>query len=402
MNQRIGNLLLDVRGAARASAVIAARGDWPPHAPFSAVAAAGLAVAVCRSCDRGSDSDHLRAMQASSLVTTVGSIAPQGDRIAFCGAVRVGGAAAWLQVLVPGPDAPGRVAGECDTLGAAALGALKTLIELQGINLEGTGLTRALAHAVLTAQDDERERLSHEIHDRIAQSLVAVFQQLQVVESMTETMPKISRAVVRCSTLTRQVTREVRTIISDLYPPGLVEMGLGVLIAEDLRHFAEQSGCRVKTEALTEARFEREVELTIYRIFREAVMNVQRHAQAKRLQVGFTQSGGEVTLRVVDDGVGFAFEAMRAHRIGGLRIMQRRAELAGGTCEVESQPGRGERGEGDGPDPDLGGRIQSNRRRPPVNRPGGLGRVSGECRPSGGRPRPGALRYPPAVQPSGG
>ncbi|MBI3974697.1 MAG: ATP-binding protein [Chloroflexi bacterium] len=198
-----------------------------------------------------------------------------------------------------------------------------------------------LIQAALAAQDAEREKLAYEVHDRIAQSLVTIFQQLQLVEVMTEALPDVHRAVVRCSSLTRQVTREVRHIIHDLYPPGLAEMGLKALLADDLRHMANETGCQVVLDTPLQRRLRQETELVIYRIFREALTNVQRHAQAQQVRVSLQLTAQEVCLEVQDDGTGFDLSAQESRRIGGLRSMHRRAELAGGHCRIESAPRRG-------------------------------------------------------------
>ncbi|MBI2857310.1 MAG: response regulator [Chloroflexi bacterium] len=195
---------------------------------------------------------------------------------------------------------------------------------------------------LVQAQDDEREWTALEVHDRIAQSLASIFQQLQVLEGMTRPYPEIRQAVVRSSLWCREVIWEARNIMYDLWPPVLEELGLVPAMEEDLRHLAEEASCQVEKVLSAADRFPRAVELTLYRVFHEAVVNIRRHARARTVKVSLVNRGDGVSLEVRDDGVGFDVQAALARpRVGGLLSMRRRTELARGTWHLESQPGGG-------------------------------------------------------------
>lgn len=204
-------------------------------------------------------------------------------------------------------------------------------------------LQAELRHA-LAAQDEEREWIALEVHDRIAQTLASVFQQLQTLEGLARLYPEIRQAAVRGSHLCREVIKEARNIMNDLQPPLLEDLGLVPAMEEELRQAAERTHWRVEETLSLAGRPSRGVELTLYRIFREALVNIQRHARATKVRVALHEEGAGVRLQVLDNGSGFDVkDASERKRVGGLISMRRRAEVGGGVCQIQSEPGRGTR-----------------------------------------------------------
>lgn len=199
--------------------------------------------------------------------------------------------------------------------------------------------------ASIAAGEEEREWISCEIHDRIAQTLASVFQQLQIVQSLIPGHPHARQAAARASALLREAIRETRTIMNDLHPPILDELGAAPLIREELHQFHEATGCRTRLYIDYPVRPFRDVEVVLYRIFHEALANVRKHAPAAGTVIVTLKSGkGVASLRLRDDGPGFDSDAVaRAGRVGGLLSMRRRAEILGGAFDVTSVAGRGTR-----------------------------------------------------------
>jgi signal transduction histidine kinase len=196
----------------------------------------------------------------------------------------------------------------------------------------------------ITAQDEEREWIALEVHDRIAQTLAAIFQQLQSVEGMARSYPEMRQAAVRGSLLCREAIQEARNIMNDLQPPVLNELGLVPAMEDELRRLAEETSSQVTQALILVDRPSRTVEVTLYRIFREALVNIHRHARATAVEVSLTGRGEGASLEIRDNGIGFVVEeAMAKKRVGGLLSMRRRAELAGGAWHLQSQPGNGTR-----------------------------------------------------------
>ena len=194
------------------------------------------------------------------------------------------------------------------------------------------------ATASIAAQEEERQWIAYEVHDRIAQTLASVFQQLQTLESMTRDDSQARQVAVRASVLLREAIREARNIMNDLHPPVLEEFGVVPLIEEELRHLQEDAGCRATFDASYLVRPSRDVEVVLYRIFHEALTNIRRHAaSATHVAVTLACRDHGICLQVQDNGPGFDVEAaMQRKRVGGLMSMRRRAEIVGGTFEVTS------------------------------------------------------------------
>lgn len=232
-------------------------------------------------------------------------------------------------------------AAQADSLRSISL-AVPLLMWLASI-LEIHSLRESLRRAI-AAHDEEMEWIALEVHDRIAQTLASAFHQLQAVEGLTGSYPEVHQAVVRGSLLCRDAVREARNIMDDLRPPILDELGLLPAMQGDLRRLAGRPGWRVSEAMSFQKRLPRAGELTLYRIFREALLNIQRHAQPTEVGVVLRERGGGVQLEVSDNGGGFDVrKAMEENRVGGLLSMRRRAEMAGGTWRIESSPGHGTR-----------------------------------------------------------
>lgn len=201
---------------------------------------------------------------------------------------------------------------------------------------------RALAEAV-RAHDEEREWIALEVHDRIAQTLASVFQQLQAMEGLARSHPAIRRVAVRGSLLCRDAIREARNIMNDLRPPILEEAGLIPALEEELDRFSDEARCTVvRRFEPPVGNVQRPIEVTVYRIFREAIGNIRRHAGATLVEVSLVGDGAGIRLEVIDNGHGFdPVHAMTKKPVGGLLSMRRRAEVAGGTLCLESRPGEG-------------------------------------------------------------
>ncbi|MFH1560133.1 MAG: ATP-binding protein [Chloroflexota bacterium] len=202
-----------------------------------------------------------------------------------------------------------------------------------------------MAEASCEAQKRERQSIAFEVHDRIAQSLVSVFQQLQVLESMTRADSQMGKVVARASGALQEAIHECRNIMNDLHSPSLKQYGIVSLIKEELRRFQRDVNCRVMSYTDYQVTLSPDVEMALYRIFQEALMNIRRHApSARNVVVSLRCRRKTVSFQVHDDGPGFdAKAAAQDIRVGGITSMRRRAEAIGGSLEVTSFPGYGAR-----------------------------------------------------------
>jgi signal transduction histidine kinase len=201
--------------------------------------------------------------------------------------------------------------------------------------------THALALEQL-ATSRERHRIAREIHDTLAHTLTALAVQLEAIRALWTNEPESARAMVeRSLATTRAGLSETRRTLQALRASPIEDLGLVLA----LRNLAENAVARtdaaltldLPTEPLT---MPAELEHGLFRIAEESMENMVRHAQAHQVTLALQSQDDGVTLRVSDDGCGFEV-AQTPESAFGLRGLQERAKMLGGTLAVESAPGHG-------------------------------------------------------------
>ena len=210
---------------------------------------------------------------------------------------------------------------------------------------------QSYAADVLRGQEDERARLAHELHDETVQALIALDQQLQLIERTARRDP--SAALIKLAEL-REMTAgaidDVRRVIRDLRPIYLEDLGLAPALDMLVQSLHQPDRLEAAFSIEGEARrLVPERELAVYRIVQEALNNVVKHAQAQHVQVHlrFDTIASDATLSATirDDGVGFAMpdrvDALTDRGHFGLIGMRERAELIGARLAIHASPGQG-------------------------------------------------------------
>ena len=203
-------------------------------------------------------------------------------------------------------------------------------------------LHRELALQLQSAADAERLRFAHELHDDIAQKLAALKIQLEL-DHLQKAEGRASGDFVPA---VDQLIADVRALSRSLRPAPFEEGQLIPALAMLARSEGRRAGLRVLVDAQTdEVRLSRDAELACYRVVREAVTNIVKHARAHHLAVSALTHADVFAVRVVDDGTGFdvAPAARQAVLDGhlGLIGMQERLEQVGGTLRIRSRRGGG-------------------------------------------------------------
>ena len=199
---------------------------------------------------------------------------------------------------------------------------------------------RRLSRRVFEVSEEERQRLSRELHDRIGQPLAALRINLHVLR---ERFPaQASAELDRQAALVEELIRLVRVLTAELRPPELDSIGL----AAALRNYADQASARYGfvVDVLGsefEPRLPRVAERALFRIAQEALANAAKHARAETVTIELEQEAGAARVCVADDGKGF--DAAQRRDGFGLHTMRERAEEAGGRLEIESAEGIGTR-----------------------------------------------------------
>jgi signal transduction histidine kinase len=189
----------------------------------------------------------------------------------------------------------------------------------------------------------ERNRLAHELHDTLAHTLSGVTVQLEAVDALWETDPTAAHTLLDQSlATTRTGLTETRRALQALRASPLEDLGLALAV----RHLAESLAARTGLTLDLQLPEQLDdlnpvVEQCIYRVAQEALANVDRHANANHLRVELNRDNQHLTLTITDNGGGFTPDEVNADGQFGLKGMQERAEMVGGTLEVNSQPGQG-------------------------------------------------------------
>lgn len=198
---------------------------------------------------------------------------------------------------------------------------------------------RDSARRALAAQEAERRRVAHELHDEVGQSLTAVVLEL---ERMSREAPPSLREEIEYSKGTASASLDdVRRIARRLRPEALDDLGLISALTSLSDRVSQASGVAVHRRfdhALP--RLDSEVELVLYRIAQESITNAVRHGDPASITIALEHIDSVVRLVIADDGAGFDL-GRREQRDGGLRGMRERAVLIGARLAIETGPGRG-------------------------------------------------------------
>ncbi len=195
---------------------------------------------------------------------------------------------------------------------------------------------------MLQASDHERQLISYDIHDGLAQLLSAAIMQLQIHEYLRDhEAGKAETAYDAGVELLKQAHSEARRLISGVRPPVLDEAGVAVAISHLVHEAKRPKGPQIVYYDNVEFdRLPPILENAVYRIAQEAVTNACQYSESEKVKVSLVQEGEDLCLEVRDWGVGFDPESVDQGRFG-LEGMRERARLLGGNLAVESEPGKG-------------------------------------------------------------
>jgi signal transduction histidine kinase len=193
--------------------------------------------------------------------------------------------------------------------------------------------------ATATAREEERRRMRRDLHDGLGPALAAVALQAETARDLVRADPAAAEALLdRLVPRLNDAVSDVRTLVHDLRPPTLDELGLAGSVRELATRFATPTRT-VHVEAGELDALPAAVDLAAYRIVAESLTNAAKHAGASSVRLALSRSTESLQVRVTDDGVGVDATAPAGI---GLRSMRERAEELGGTCSVHpGDDGRG-------------------------------------------------------------
>jgi PAS domain S-box-containing protein len=203
---------------------------------------------------------------------------------------------------------------------------------------------RALAASLLTAQEEDRRRVSRELHDQICQQLASLAIDMG---GLAADPPPPEDAQSRLKALQARVVKaseETRHIAHELHPSVLDDLGVVASLQSLCKEFSERVGIPVEfTNVALPGAVPREVASCLYRVAQESLQNIAKHASAKHVSVALTLQKGTEVLTIADDGTGFDPEAVQGRGGLGLIGMEERARLVNGNLSIAAQPGHGTR-----------------------------------------------------------
>jgi PAS domain S-box-containing protein len=234
------------------------------------------------------------------------------------------------QVFLDDEGTPVRLAGTCRDI-TERVQAEEDLQRLSGL--------------LLQSHDEERRRISRELHDSMGQNLVALATDLsQLRTSVPSSARKLRELASRCEELANACVREVRTLSYLMYPPLLDESGLADAIRHFVDGFTARTGIKVELNVDHEfGRMRKDVELALFRVVQESLANIHRHSGSKRAKILLDRRLDDVTVEVTDSGRGASGQKRGTKRgipfqVGiGISSMIERVKLIGGHLEIISE-----------------------------------------------------------------
>lgn len=201
-----------------------------------------------------------------------------------------------------------------------------------------------LSTALCLAEERERRRLATELHDHISQNMA--FAKMKLGSLAKSDLNEIQSVLVKSvSESLDEAIKLSRSLVMQLSPPVLYEVGFEAAVATLCEQIGSEHKLNInvvddgETKLLVET-----VKVTLFQLVREVLVNVVKHAKAKRIEIGITREDGMICIRLWDDGVGFdpAKLDLAAEQSGfGLFNVRHRIELLGGTFALASKPGCG-------------------------------------------------------------
>jgi signal transduction histidine kinase len=204
---------------------------------------------------------------------------------------------------------------------------------------------RALTHEILTAQEEERKKISRELHDDVVQTLVGINVELSaLVHGNSAGVRQLKDKIARTQRLVEKSVDAVHRFARELRPAVLDDLGLIPALHTYCKELAARKKFKIHLTAFAgiEA-LASDKRTVLYRVAQEALTNVARHARATQVRVSIVKIPGAVRLEVSDNGKSFPVRKIfqsKSKRLG-LVGMKERVEMVGGSLAIESTPGHG-------------------------------------------------------------
>lgn len=202
---------------------------------------------------------------------------------------------------------------------------------------------------IIDAQENERKRISRELHDEIGQALTAIkFNLDRIDKDLPQTFPALRERVGEAKSLSSEVLSAMRKLSMDLRPTMLDDLGLIPTLRWYIQNFSNRLNISSRFHAIGfEEKLPPQIETAFYRIIQEALNNIAKHSGANHVEISLEQRDAVISALITDNGRGFdlnrALGPESPERGFGIIGMQERVSLLGGKMDIQSSPGSGTR-----------------------------------------------------------
>jgi len=205
-------------------------------------------------------------------------------------------------------------------------------------------LRATLLNKVISAQEEERKRISRELHDETGQALTSLIVSMRVLANKAAD-EKQRELLLSAREVAAGILLDIRNMAVELRPTALDDLGLTAAVRKYVANFQERFGIRIGFQVDSGINeLAGDLSVTLYRIVQESLANAARHSGASAIDISLEMQPGQVLLRIADNGQGMPDgeleRAARANRLG-IYGMRERVELYGGEFQLESQVGAG-------------------------------------------------------------
>jgi len=203
---------------------------------------------------------------------------------------------------------------------------------------------RKLTRQIVIAQEEERRRVSRELHDDAGQELITLRFRLEtLLNELPSDHPPINQRLKEAIAQIEHTSEHIRDLSHSLRPPVLDVAGIHVSLKEYCREYSERTRVRVQYRGENIPALPDPIGICLFRFVQEATTNILRHAHASQVNIGLHHRNGIIVLSVADDGRGMDKD-WRAQSAGiGLLGLEERLSLLGGQLIVKTKPGGGTR-----------------------------------------------------------
>ena len=208
----------------------------------------------------------------------------------------------------------------------------------------------SLTQQLIRIQEDERQRISRDLHDNVAQDLSSIMLKMETMfDDQGSVNDELRGRGKNVTDILHKAIASVRDIAYGLRPPALEQLGLVGALENLCKDVASKHSYNVDFFAtgIEDIPMDFDAEINIYRMIQEAVRNITRHAEATKATIRMVSSHPDILIRIEDNGCGFdrnrRMQEAAVEKRMGVRSMEERARLIGGTLEIQSLPGTGTR-----------------------------------------------------------